>query len=61
MGLFDKLIGSGKQQDTKITCHVIDHGRQKTTGGHDHRDNTGDDRTPAQKKGDEKRRKKKEK
>lgn len=33
---------------------VIDSGRNKNTGGHDHRTNKGDDRTPAQKHGDKK-------
>lgn len=31
---------------------LIDSGRNKNTGGHDHRTNKGDDRTPAQKHGD---------
>jgi hypothetical protein len=33
---------------------LIDNGRNKNTGGHDHRTNKGDDRTPAQKHGDKK-------
>lgn len=37
--------------------YAIHGGRQKNTGGHDHRTNTGDDRTPAQKAGDRQRRK----
>ena len=37
--------------------HKINYGRQKDSGGHDHRSNKGDDRTPAQKSGDDKRRK----
>lgn len=36
---------------------VIDYGGQKNKGGHDHRTNKGDDRTPAQKEGDKKRKK----
>ncbi len=36
---------------------IISTGRQKETGGHDHRSNKGDDRTPAQKSGDKQRRK----
>lgn len=36
---------------------AIDYGRDKLGGGHDHRTNTGSDRTPAQKEGDQKRRK----
>ncbi|GFM87796.1 hypothetical protein PSCICO_31950 [Pseudomonas cichorii] len=35
----------------------VPYGRQKTNGGHDHRFNKGEDRTPAQKSGDERRRK----
>lgn len=37
---------------------VISSGRQKKSGGHDHRTNKGDDRTPIQKRGDKMRRKK---
>jgi hypothetical protein len=33
---------------------LIDYGRQKKDGSHDHRYNCGDDRTPAQKTGDKK-------
>ncbi|MCR8684924.1 hypothetical protein [Campylobacter ureolyticus] len=36
---------------------VIDYGGQKNDGGHDHRTNRQEDRTPAQKEGDKKRRK----
>ena len=42
---------------SKPTCPiqgVIDYGRIKKDGGHDHRFNIGDDRTPAQKAGDKK-------
>ena len=35
---------------------AITYGNNKATGGHDHRTNKGDDRTPAQKAGDENRR-----
>jgi hypothetical protein len=35
---------------------LVSYGGQKTTGGHDHRANRGDDRTPAQKNGDKDRR-----
>lgn len=34
---------------------VIKTGRSKKTGGHDHRGNRGDDRTPSQKSGDKSR------
>ena len=36
------------------TIGLINSGRKKKTGGHDHRTNKGDDRTPAQKNGDKK-------
>lgn len=36
---------------------VVPYGCNKKQGGHDHRYNQGDDRTPAQKEGDIKRRK----
>lgn len=35
---------------------LIDYGGTTASGGHDHRTNRGEDRTPAQKEGDEKRR-----
>lgn len=50
MGIFDSSNQDNRQG-------VISTGGQKSTGGHDHRTNTGDDRTPAQKKGDKERRK----
>jgi hypothetical protein len=54
MGLFDKLKGRDKD------CFgLVDYGSQKKTGGHDHRNNRGDDRTTAQKEGDRSRRKRK--
>lgn len=43
--------GSGK------STGIINNGGQKSSGGHDHRNNRGDDRTPAQKSGDSKRKK----
>ncbi len=55
MGLFDKvksILGSGD-----MSTGIIKNGPQKKTGGHDHRSNTGDDRTQAQKKADEEKRK----
>lgn len=33
---------------------IVDYGSQKKNGGHDHRFNKGNDRTPAQKAGDQK-------
>ncbi len=55
MGLFDGLFGNGSKPSN--SHGVIEGGRNKKTGGHDHRTNSGDDRTPAQKEGDAKRRK----
>lgn len=54
MGLFDKLF-ENKSYASSLKSGVIDHGPQKKDGGHDHRYNTGDDRTPAQKLGDRKK------
>ncbi len=42
----------------KIFKEIIAYGENKEDGGHDHRYNRGKDRTPAQKEGDKKRRKK---
>jgi len=49
--LFEKIID-------ELLHKVIDYGDQKKDGSHDHRYNKGNDRTPAQKRGDKKRRKK---
>lgn len=43
---------------SSAVCGIINYGRRKMGGGHDHRTNTGSDRTPSQKEGDKKRRKK---
>lgn len=56
MGLFDTLkdlLGSDNDRDT--SRGVISNGPQKADGGHDHRYNRGNDRTPAQQKGDKNR------
>lgn len=53
MGIFD--IFSPKKPD--FSTGIIEEGRNKNTGGHDHRTNKGDDRTPAQKKADKEKRK----
>lgn len=53
MGLFDSLLGNKKD---KPINELIDYGKNKTDGSHDHRTNRGKDRTPAQKEGDEARR-----
>lgn len=42
---------------TEVTRRVIDYGGNCNDGSHDHRTNRGDDRTPAQKNGDRRRRK----
>ena len=55
MGLFDKVKSSLGSGDTN--AGIIKNGPQKKTGGHDHRSNTGDDRTQAQKKADQEKRK----
>lgn len=52
MSLFDKVKLSSSSRSG-----AIEGGRQKKTGGHDHRTNKGDDRTQAQKKGDKEKRK----
>lgn len=41
----------------KKTNGIIDYGKNKSDGSHDHRENKGNDRTPAQKEGDAKKRK----
>lgn len=56
MGIFDNLFGSKSNSNTS-THGAIPGGRQKNDGGHDHRTNAGNDRTPAQREGDKKRRK----
>ncbi len=55
MGLFDSLFGGSSSPSN--SRGVIEGGRNKKDGGHDHRTNTGNDRTPSQKEGDAKRRK----
>jgi hypothetical protein len=52
MGFLDKFVGGSSDQ---IKSGAIDYGKDKMKGGHDHRYNTGDDRTPGQKEGDKKR------
>jgi len=46
-----------KQTNPGSSAGAIPYGTNKQDGSHDHRQNRGDDRTPAQKQGDEKRRK----
>lgn len=54
MSIFDKLLDNLSNSSQR---GVIDYGKQKDGGGHDHRTNKGKDRTPAQTTGDKKRRK----
>jgi hypothetical protein len=49
MGFLDSIFGN-KSSDS--SSGVVPYGEQKKDGTHDHRYNTGNDRTPAQKKGD---------
>lgn len=55
MGLFDKIKSSVVDREAKTG--IIDYGSQKKSGSHDHRTNKGDDRTPAQKRADQTKRK----
>lgn len=57
MGIFDFFGGGNKPSGGNQERGVIGNGPQKKDGGHDHRHNRDKDRTPAQKKGDEARRK----
>lgn len=45
------------QEFLNTICCLIDYGRTRNDGGHDHRYNRGKDRTAAQRKADERRRK----
>lgn len=56
MGIFD-FFGGGSKPSTTQERGLINNGPQKKDGGHDHRHNRDKDRTPAQKKGDEARKK----
>lgn len=51
MGLFEKLFDN-KSNGSTLKTGLIDYGRQKKDGSHDHRYNTGTDRTPSQRKAD---------
>ena len=42
----------GGDQQGKSSHGIIESGRNKNNGGHDHRTNKGQDRTPSQKVGD---------
>ncbi|WP_162997840.1 hypothetical protein [Rahnella sp. Larv3_ips] len=56
MGLFDALIKIIDSNEPSNLKGIISTGKQRQDGGHDHRYNTGNDRTPAQRDGDKKRR-----
>lgn len=60
MGLFDSLLDIANtvaSNSSNDNSHgAIEGGKQKKDGSHDHRTNTGGDRTPAQKAGDKQRR-----
>jgi hypothetical protein len=49
MGFFEKLLTGSKS--SSLTTGVIDYGKSKKGGGHNHIYNTGDDQTAAQKAG----------
>lgn len=67
MGIFDKIsksINIGRKENSEDTRQLSEHqrsaipyGGNKLDGTHDHRRNTGGDRTPAQKKADQGRKK----
>ena len=52
MGFFDK-----KKENDGSRSGIIDYGSEKKEGGHDHRTNKGEDRTPSQKEGDKAKKK----
>ena len=65
MGVLDSLFNilgslSGGVSSNRITSGVIDYGKQKKDGSHNHTYNKGKDRTQAQKEGDKKKGKKSE-
>lgn len=63
MGILDSISdllgslsgGSSSGSSGSPRSGVVDYGKQKKDGSHDHRYNTGGDRTPAQKEGDKKK------
>lgn len=57
MGIFDVLleVAGNIVRNGDDRSSGLAPGPDKQNGGHDHRYNTGKDRTPSQKKGDEKR------
>jgi hypothetical protein len=57
MSFLDNILDTIKNNSNDFSQGIISTGKNKSTGGHDHRTNKGDDRTPSQKKGDKNRRK----
>ncbi len=57
MGLFDNLFSSNTKPVDPSRRDAIDYGKNKNDGSHDHRTNKGNDRTPAQQKGDKAKKK----
>lgn len=60
MGFFDRIsknINTGRKEDSEHRAGLIDYGENKKDGDHDHRRNKGGDRTPAQKKADQDKKK----
>jgi len=51
MSILNLLI---KKHSTSLLRGVVDYGSHKKDGSHDHRHNRSEDRTPAQKAGDQK-------
>lgn len=51
LGVLKSVAGSATKNPS-ATMGAINYGKTKVGGGHDHRYNTGPDRTPAQKAGD---------
>lgn len=51
LDIFKEVVSGG---ESSSTAGAVD-GPNKRNGGHDHRYNTGEDRTPSQKKGDSSR------
>lgn len=56
MGILDSLL-DGLKKSVGTSSGVIPYGKNKKDDSHDHRTNTGSDRTPSQKDGDKKKRK----
>lgn len=56
MNIFGRRIGEPAEGPMPtLSVGLVSYGRPKVNGSHDHRFNRGNDRTPAQKRGDAKR------